>query len=113
MAAIGAGFAYGILGIVWLLAAVGAVAKLWFWRTDGKGSLALYLGMGWLSVLLVWPMWHSLSGAALTLVVTGGLIYSAGTLIYAHPGMRYQNAIWHAVVLLASICFFSAITISV
>lgn len=113
VAAIGSGFAYGILGIVWLLAAVGAVAKLWFWRTDGKGSLALYLGMGWLSVLLVWPMWHSLSGAALTLVVTGGLIYSAGTLIYAHPGMRYQNAIWHAVVLLASICFFSAITISV
>ncbi|MDG1169302.1 MAG: hemolysin III family protein [Sulfitobacter sp.] len=113
VAAIGSGFAYGILGIVWLLAAVGAVAKLWFWRTDGKGSLALYLGMGWLSVLLVWPMWHSLSGAALTLVITGGLIYSAGTLIYAHPGMRYQNAIWHAVVLLASICFFSAITISV
>lgn len=113
VAAIGSGFAYGILGIVWLLAAIGAVAKLWFWRTDGKGSLALYLGMGWLSVLLVWPMWQSLNRATLTLVVVGGLIYSAGTLIYAHPGMRYQNAIWHAVVLLASICFFSAITISV
>ena len=109
---IGSGFAYGILGVVWALAVIGAVAKLWFWRTDARGSLALYLGMGWLSVLLIYPMWHNLPGAALALVAAGGLTYSAGTLIYAHPGMRYQNAIWHAFVLIATACFFAAIALS-
>ncbi|MCX7561075.1 hemolysin III family protein [Sulfitobacter sp. F26204] len=110
---IGSGFAYGVLGVVWALAVIGAIAKLTFWRTDAKTSLALYLGMGWLSALLIWPMWQHTSGAVVAFVVCGGLIYSAGTRIYAHPGMRYQNAIWHSFVLLASICLFAAITLSI
>ncbi|MAM25088.1 MAG: hemolysin III [Rhodobacteraceae bacterium] len=109
---IGSGFAYGILGVIWTLAVIGAVAKLWFWRLDARGSLALYLGMGWLSVLLVWPMWERLPGAALGLIAAGGLIYSLGTIVYAHAGMRYQNAIWHGFVLTASAAFFAAIAIS-
>ncbi len=110
---IGSGFAYGILALVWALAVFGAVAKLWFWQTNAKGSLALYLGMGWLSVLLIWPMWQQLPGAALALIMGGGAVYSLGTLVYAHPGMRYQNAVWHVFVLSASISLFAAIAISV
>jgi hemolysin III len=106
------GFAYAILGVVWALAIIGAVAKLWFWSTESKASLALYLAMGWLSVLLIWPMWNTLSGVALTLIGIGGLTYSLGTIVYAHPGMRFQNAIWHVFVLAASVCFFAAISIS-
>lgn len=113
VAAIGTGFAYGLLGIVWLLAGFGVLAKLSFWRTDARGSLALYLGMGWLSVLLLWPMWHALDGSALALVMIGGLIYSVGTYVFAHPGMRFQNAIWHVFVLLASSCLFGAVALSV
>ena len=109
---IGLPLGYAILGLVWFLAGVGGVAKLFFWRTDAKGSLALYLGMGWLSVLLIHPMWQGLPGAAVALIMVGGLIYSAGTRIYAHPGIRFQNAIWHGFVLIASICFFVAIALS-
>ncbi|MFK7836636.1 MAG: hemolysin III family protein [Sulfitobacter sp.] len=110
---IGSGFAYGVLGLVWALALLGAIAKLSFWRTDSKGSLALYLGMGWLSALLIWPMWQHLSATVVWLVVGGGLIYSLGTRIYAHPGMRFQNAIWHSFVLVASTCLFGAVALSV
>lgn len=110
---IGSGFAYGVLALVWALAVAGAVAKLWFWRLDAKGSLALYLGMGWLSILLVWPMWLTLPGEALALIIGGGVVYSLGTLIYAHPGMRYQNAVWHCCVLIASASLFGAIAVSV
>lgn len=110
---IGTGFAYGILGLVWVLAILGAVAKLFFWRTDARGSLALYLGMGWLSVLLIWPMIDRLPGLAVALIGIGGLTYSLGTIIYKRDGMPYQNAVWHAFVLTASICFFCAISLSV
>ena len=109
---IGSGFAYGILGIVWALGIMGAIAKLSFWSAEARGSLALYLGMGWLSALLIWPIYQHFGASVVWLVVLGGLIYSAGTRIYAHPGMRYQNAIWHSIVLLASACLFAAVALS-
>ncbi len=105
-------FAYVVLGIVWALAIFGIVSKLFLGRMDGRGSVASYLGMGWLAVLLLRPMGQALDGVALALCAAGGLIYSAGTLVYSHPGMRFQNAIWHGIVLCASICFFAAIMVS-
>lgn len=113
VALIGTVYAFGIFVLVWVLALAGAVAKLWFWGAKGKASLWLYLAMGWLAALLIWPMWHALSGVALGLIVVGGLIYSAGARVYAHPGLAYQNAIWHLVVLIASSCLFSAIALSI
>ena len=110
---IGSAFAYGILGVVWALGIIGAIAKLSFWSAEGRGSLALYLVMGWLSALLIWPIYVHFDASVTWLVVAGGLIYSAGTRIYAHPGMRFQNAIWHGLVLVASACLFAAIALSV
>lgn len=109
---LGITFGYVVLAIVWALAAFGALAKLSFWRLDARGSLALYLGMGWLSVLLIWPMAQVLPWQTVALILIGGLIYSAGTIIYAHPDIRYKFAIWHCFVLIASICLFMAVAIS-
>ena len=106
-------FAYGVLALVWALAGIGALAKLSFWRLDAKGSLALYLGMGWLSVLLIWPISQTLPVATLALIVAGGLIYSAGTVIYANPDIRYKFAAWHLCVLIASSSLFAAIAVAV
>lgn len=113
VAVLGSGFAYGVLGIVWTFALIGALAKLLFWPPNAPGSLAVYIGMGWLSALLVWPMSEKLNLEALILVITSGLIYLAGTRVFAHPGMAYQNAIWHCYVLTASICLFCAIALSI
>lgn len=113
VAVIGTGLAYSVALIVWILAIGGAVAKLRGWQAQARGSLALYLAMGWLSVLLFYGMWHHLPRAAVWLIVAGGSIYSLGTIIFAQSAMRYQNAIWHMFVLLASICFFCAINLSV
>ena len=113
VAVIGTRFAYGILALVWGLALIGAVAKLRGWAADARGSLALYLAMGWLSVLLVSSMISTLPAHATALVIAGGLVYSLGTIIYARSAMPYQNAIWHSFVLIASVCFFVAISLSV
>ncbi|MCR8827444.1 PAQR family membrane homeostasis protein TrhA [Pseudosulfitobacter koreensis] len=104
---------YIVLGFVWLVALGGAIAKLSFWATDGRGSLALYLALGWASVLLIWPMWSSLSGPAMALVAAGGLTYSAGAVFFAMQEFRFQMALWHVFVLVASTCFFAAIALSV
>lgn len=112
VALIGTGFAYGLLSLVWGLALLGAIAKMTIWRADARGSLALYLAMGWLAVLLLWPMAQILPSVALILIVAGGLTYSAGAWVFSRPVFSYQIAIWHGFVLTASACFFAAIAIS-
>lgn len=110
---IGSAFSYVVLAGVWAVALFGAVAKLSFWATDARGSLALYLALGWASVLLIWPMWQTLPGPVLLLIVAGGGLYTLGTVFYAHDGLRYQNAIWHGFVLVASACFFAAVAMGI
>lgn len=110
---IGSAFAYVVLAGVWLAALAGAVAKLSFWAADARGSLPVYLGMGWASLLLVWPMTQALPATAVGLIVGGGALYTLGTLVYRYPQMRYQNAVWHGAVLAASACFFVAVSVSV
>ena len=110
---VGTGFAYIVLGLVWIVAVLGAVAKLSFWATDARGSLALYLALGWASVLLIWPMWQTLPGPATVLIALGGLLYTVGTVFFAMKALRYQNAIWHCFVLAASACFFTAVSLGV
>lgn len=108
---IGSGFAYLVLGLVWLLAVVGAVAKLFFWTRPGRMGTALYLAMGWLSVALVWPLVQTLPVAASLLVLAGGLLYSAGVIFFTWEKLKFSNAIWHGFVLAASGCFFAAISL--
>ena len=110
---IGSAFAYVVLAGVWLVALIGAVAKLSFWAADSRGSLPVYLGMGWASVLLIWPMTQALPPLAVGLIIGGGVLYTLGTLTYRYPGMRYQNAVWHGFVLAASTCFFGAVCLGV
>ncbi|WP_342078473.1 hemolysin III family protein [Yoonia sp. SS1-5] len=109
---IGTGFAYAVLGIVWGLAVIGVVLKLFFWRSPGRFGPALYLIMGWLSVALIWSLWPILPTIALGLMAIGGLIYTGGVPFYAAENMKYSNAIWHGMVVAASACFFAAISIS-
>ncbi|MEP2890400.1 PAQR family membrane homeostasis protein TrhA [Tateyamaria sp.] len=110
---IGSAFAYAVLAGVWLVALFGVVGKLSFWSAESRRSLPVYLGMGWASVLLIWPMTQALPPLSVGLIVGGGLLYTLGTLVYRYPDMRYQNAVWHAFVLAASTCFFCAVWLGI
>jgi hemolysin III len=109
---IGSGFAYAVLAIVWTLATIGVVLKMFFWQTPGRFGPALYLIMGWLSLALIWSLWPIVPVSALVLMAVGGLLYTAGVPFYASETMKYSIAIWHGFVVAASACFFAAIAIS-
>lgn len=110
---IGSAFGYVVLGVVWALATLGAISKLFFWRRPGAGGVWLYLGLGWISVLLIGSLVPLMSTGALALIAIGGIVYSIGALVFWLDCLRFQNAIWHGFVLTASICFFAAIVWSV
>ena len=99
----------GLLIVVWIIAVVGAALKLFLpGRLDGL-SIALYLLLGWSVV----PVYHSvlpaLPSSALLLLGIGGLLYSGGVVFHAWRSLRFQNAIWHAFVLVAAACHWGAI----
>ena len=94
---------------VWVLAVVGAITKLFFWGRQGRWGTMFYVGLGWISVALITQMLTVLPLPAVAFLVAGGLIYTAGAVVFSLDQIRFQNAIWHGFVLTASLCFFTAI----
>ena len=91
---IGSGFSYAILGVVWALAVIGMILKLFYWSTPGRFGPALYLIMGWLSLALIWSLWPIVPVSAMVLMALGGLLYTAGVPFYAAENMKFSIAIW-------------------
>ena len=108
---IGSFFAYAILGLVWTLALIGMIHKLFFWQTAGRMGSALYLMLGWMSVCIIWPLFGILPGLPLGLITAGGLLYTAGVVFLRWDNLMFGMAIWHAFVVAASACFFAAIVL--
>ncbi len=101
--------AHDLLIALWIIALIGTLFKLVFIHRFQKVSLAAYLVMGWLAVLVMDDMQRYLSKDAIQLLIAGGLAYTVGTLFYALKKVRYSHAIWHVFVLLGAGLHFLAI----
>ena len=101
--------AHYLLIALWVIALIGTLFKLVFIHRFQKVSLAAYLLMGWLAVLVMDDMQQYLPANALWLLIAGGLAYTVGTLFYALKKVRYTHAIWHVFVLLGAGLHFLAI----
>ncbi|EPR66858.1 PAQR family membrane homeostasis protein TrhA [Cyclobacterium qasimii] len=96
-------------GIVWTITLLGLVFKIFFIGRFEKLSLILYLGMGWMALLLIKPLVANLSTEIIYLIAAGGLAYTIGTVFYANKKMLYAHAIWHVFVLAGTVLHFIAI----
>lgn len=101
--------AHHLLIALWVIALIGTLFKLVFIHRFQRVSLAAYLVMGWLAVLVMDDMQRYLSKDAIQLLIAGGLAYTVGTLFYALKNVRYSHAIWHVFVLLGAGLHFLAI----
>ena len=109
LVAIEGAWGWSLFGIIWTLAVVGIVAKLWLGFRYPKLSVAMYLGMGWIAVIAFKPMVESLTGLQFAWVVAGGLLYTAGVPFYVWKSRRYTHAVWHLFVLGGVACHFAAV----
>jgi hemolysin III len=100
---------YGLLVVVWTMAAIGIAIKLFLPRFLDGLSTALYLVQGW-AVLAAWePLRSALPGGVLALLVIGGVLYTVGVVFHLWNRLPYQNAIWHGFVLTAASCHYAAV----
>ena len=99
-----------MLGIVWALALFGVTMK----ATRGtqrhrKLAMTLYLGTGWLGVVLIRPLALTIPLSAVLWLIAGGIAYTIGTLFFANERLRYAHFIWHLFVLTGTCCHFAAV----
>jgi hemolysin III len=103
----------GLLAVVWGMAAIGIAIKLFAPRYLEGISTALYLMQGW-AILAAWqPLMSAVSGAALTLLMIGGVLYTVGVVFHLWERLPFQNAIWHGFVLSAASCHYAAVMVAV
>jgi len=110
-----------MLSIVWAGAVTGIVLKMV--RIDGFRVLSngLYIVLGWIALVAFPSMIHEMQPAALTLAVVGGLLYTAGAIVFAtrHPDpapiVFGYHEVWHVFMVAAAMCHFAmnAILVSV
>ena len=92
-----------------ITASFGVMMKLLFPHRFENLSIALYLGMGWMVVMVLKPLAASMAPADFWLLIAGGLIYSLGVIFYVWDRMPYHKVIWHGFVLTAAMLQFSAV----
>ncbi|MGN6837881.1 PAQR family membrane homeostasis protein TrhA, partial [Neisseria sp. P0022.S010] len=71
------GWGWSLFGVSWGLALLGIVQELTIGRKSEKRllSMVIYVLMGWLIVVAVWPRIQSLSSGGLFWLVLGGVLY--------------------------------------
>ena len=106
-------WAWGMTIAVWSIALVGALGKILLPRVDRKLWVALYLALGWLVVVAIKPMIHSVYWVALLLLVAGGVLYSTGVIFYVNKRLKFSRAIWHGHVVAAAAAHWAAVLIGV
>jgi len=98
-----------IFGLIWGLALVGIVLKSVRGATHSKISVVMYVGMGWLGLLVAVPLWVSMPRWGVIWLLAGGLFYTLGVAFYRAKHIRYAHLIWHLFVLMGTTSHFVAV----
>ncbi len=104
-----AGPGWTLFAIIWTLAAIGIVFKLFFTGRFKLVSTLVYLGMGWLVMLYARPVYQALDAWQFGWLLAGGLGYTLGTLFYLDKRREYAHALWHLACIVGTTCHFIAI----
>lgn len=99
-----------LFGVIWVLALTGIVLK----STDALNytplATTLYLGMGWMALLMLPGLRVSMPRSGLVWIVAGGLAYTGGVVFFVMDGAWFLNhMIWHLFVMLGTTCHWIAI----
>jgi hemolysin III len=94
---------------IWVGSVVGIALKLCLPGRFDRLTILLYLFLGWSGVMAYEAVLLALPGSTLTLLAIGGILYTVGVIFHVWEGLRFQNAIWHAFVLVAAACHYGAV----
>lgn len=100
---------WSLFGVSWGLALFGIIQELTISRRSEKRllSLILYVLMGWLVLVAIYPLVKTLPPEGMFWLVLGGLLYSAGIYWFINDTkIKHGHGIWHLFVLGGSLAQF-------
>jgi hemolysin III len=104
------GWGWSLFGVVWGLAVLGIVGKSIFGARFPLLSVAVYLAMGWVGLVAIYPILELVPGPGKLFLLIGGLAYTAGVAFYVTDHkLFFGHAIWHLFVLTGSSFHYFAI----
>ncbi|WP_442511050.1 PAQR family membrane homeostasis protein TrhA [Novipirellula sp. SH528] len=96
-----------LLIAVWVAAAVGFFGKVLLRHRINSIGTVSYLLLGWLPAI---PLAGHVPGPLVTLMVTGGVLYSVGVILLINDSkVKYLHAGWHLFVMMAATAHFLGI----
>jgi hemolysin III len=104
-----------VLSIVWAGALAGIVFKFAWLDAPKWISAVIGVGLGWIGVVVFPQLLHKIGVGAMLLVLAGGLLYTAGALVYAlrrpdpRPAVFGFHEVFHVLVIAAVACQYSAV----
>jgi hemolysin III len=105
---------WSLFGVIWGLALLGIAQEIWLARGARVLSMVIYLLMGWLALVAVWPLWLALQPAGFAWLLAGGALYTIGIVFYATDRkLRYGHGVWHLFVMGGSACHYIAVLLHV
>ncbi len=100
------------LSIIWSVAIAGMLFKIFWIDAPRWITTGIYIGMGWMAILIILPLIRTLSLGAIFWLFAGGIAYTLGGVIYGAKWPK-RNAVWfgfheifHIFVLVGSLCHF-------
>ncbi|MBE6022155.1 MAG: hemolysin III family protein [Cellulosilyticum sp.] len=105
---------WSIITIVWSLALIGITLKMFWMNMPRWVSTGFYIGMGWIALFALKPLYDSLSLGGFVFLLLGGVMYTIGGVIYGLKKPNFSpefgfHEIFHIFVLLGSFCHYWAI----
>lgn len=101
-----------LLLIIWSIALAGIFIKIFWMHSPRWLSTIIYILMGWMAVVVIFPLIEVLQSEALVWLFIGGVFFTIGAVIYAlkkpdpFPGILGFHEIFHLFVLLGSFSHF-------
>jgi hemolysin III len=100
---------WAILAVVWAVALLGILFKVWFIGRFEVLSTIGYVLMSWVCMIAFKQLVAGLGMDGMTWLVVGGAAYMVGVIFYAWQKLPYNHAIWHLFVICGSACHFCAV----
>jgi hemolysin III len=107
--------ATAILIAVWASALAGSIVEMIWIEAPKWVTSIIYLSMGWVAIVAFPQLWSELGVAGTMLVAAGGLLYTAGAVVYAtqrpdpNPAVFGYHEVFHLFVILAAAAQFAAV----
>jgi len=103
---------FSVLEWVWALTSLGMLLKLALLGAYDRAFVGLYLAIGWFILAAGKDAIAAIAAPSLALLAFGGLVYTAGAIVYARDRGRWTAPIWHSCVLIGALAHFAAILVS-